>query len=130
MEGVPCGWVSRGETFSNVDPVGSEGFLVIDPKYLRPMSSFSGSFSSPGCCGSSFIDCEAKRLASLPRRFRVLLRSRASESAVRLLFLMIVPTAPKVPLRESMPGCSTFSKITSSSSVPLESLSASVSSHT
>jgi len=130
MEGVPCGRVSRGGALNNVDAVGSEGFPVLCPKYLRLRSSFSGSFSSPGCRGSSFIDCDVKPLTSLPCRFRMWLRSWASESAVRLLFLMIVPTAPNIPLSESMPGCSVFSTITSSSSVSLESFSASVASHT
>ena len=111
-----------------MDAGSSEGFLAFDPKYLLPRSSFSKSLSSPGCRGSSLIDCDAKPLASLLRRFW--LRLRASESAERLLFLMIVPIAPNVPLSESMPGCSVFSTITPSFSVSLESLSANVAFHT
>ena len=130
MEGVLCAWISRGVALSNAGGGGSDGFPVLCPKYLRPRSSFSGSLSSPGCRGSSFIDCDVKPLASLPRRFRTLLRLCASESAVvRLLFLMIVPTVPNVPLNESMPGCSVFSTITSSS-MSLDSLSARVRSQT
>ena len=129
MEGAPCTRVSRGGALSNADDGGSEGFPVLCPKYLRPRSNFSGSLSSPGCLGSSFIDCDVRPLASLPRRFRTLVRLCASESAVvRLLFLMIVPTVPNVPLNESMPGCSVFSTITSSS-ISLESVSARVGSH-
>ena len=129
MDGTLCSRVSRGGALSNADGGGSESFPVLCPKYLRQRSGFSGSLSSPGCRGSSFIDCDVKPLASLPRRFRTLLRLCASESAVvRLLFLMIVPTVPNVPLNESMPGCSVFSTITSSS-MSLESLSAMVGSH-
>lgn len=123
-DGAPCGWVSHGGALGNSWAAGSVGFFV--PKYLRHRSGFSRSLSSPGCRDSSFIDCNVRPLTSLPRRFRVLLRFWASASAVRFLFLIIVPTAPNVPLSESMPGCSIFSTMTSVSSASLESLSARV----